>query len=119
MTDEVYFFGCWNESGHHLWDVRRGHVRNPERLRIPADTDLDGGPMFLPPERLGDGALTYLPACNVTILAWWGSPWDGRGKVNNAIVARGFHSDDEVWVAFERLYPSLAALSRPNVKARP
>lgn len=89
---EVFYFGCNEQSGHHLIDRHGRHIghHDAERFRIPRDHDLDGGPMFLPdPEKVGTGALTYLPACDVTVLAWWGSPWDKRGKVNTAVLVRG------------------------------
>lgn len=116
---EVYYFGCWEQAGHHMRDSSRRSISQHEaaRLGIPSDHDLDGGPMFLPqPERKGIGMLTYLPACNVTVLAWWGSPWDQRGAVNAAVLVRGQHDADAVWQAFEVAYPSLAPkLQRPTL----
>lgn len=118
---EVYYFGCWGKAGHHLRDASKHSLGQHEsdRLRIPRDFDLDGGPVFLPhPERVGSGALTYLPACNITVLAWWGSPWDKRGAVNSAILVRGQHDADAAWEAFQERFPQLSvALQKPTMAA--
>lgn len=115
---EVYYFGCWEQAGHHLRDRSGRSIGDHEstRLRIPRDFDLDGGPLFLPhPERVGRGAVTYLPACNVTVLAWWGSPWDKRGAVNSAVILRGRHDADGAWTAFTEAFPRLASqLMKPE-----
>lgn len=117
---EVYYFGCKDRAGHYLHDSSLRLVRDPRKLRIPSEHDLDGGPMFLPhPEKKGSGALTYLPACDITVLAWWGNPWDSRGAVNTAVLVRGKHDAEAVWTAFTKECPYLAAkLERPNVFAR-
>lgn len=109
--DNVYFFGCNEQSGHHLYP------------RVDFNTQLyhvsraiDGCPMLLPPESIGAGALTYLPAIDMTDLAWWGSPWDSRPGVNNHVLVRGQHDADAVWKAFEVAFPRLAQkLQRPSV----
>lgn len=118
---EVYYFGCQNQAGHHLRDRTGRSIGDHDsvRLRIPRDFDLDGGPLFLPfPERKGQGAITYLPACDITVLAWWGNPWDSRGAVNTAVLMRGKHDYDSVWRAFEEAFPSLAPkLPRPQLSS--
>ena len=117
---EVYFFGCWNASGHFLRDQAKQLVRDAKRLRIPSDIVLDGGPMFLPPEKVGTGALTYLPACDITLLAWWGNPFDTRPGTNNAILIRGAYGRDSMWHEFSQAFPTLAPkLERPIVLAVP
>lgn len=84
---------------------------------IPRDHNLDGTPIFLPfPERVGEGALTYLPGTDRTVLAWWGSPFDSRGKVNNTIICAGRLSAGEVWLAFGSAFPALVMkLTFPSV----
>jgi hypothetical protein len=81
------------------------------KLRVPAAATLDGTPIFLPyPERAGNGALTYLPANDRSILAWWGgSPWDSRPGVNSAIIVAGRASVAEIWARFVTAFPQLAA----------
>lgn len=117
---EVYYFGCNERAGHHLH--RAGHWRTidyheAQTMRVPSAEAMDGGAIFLPyPEQRGLGALTYLPANDLTVLAWWGSPWDSRGAVNTAVMVRGQHDVDAVWAAFEQAFPLIAPkLSRPEV----
>lgn len=117
---EVYFFGCLGRAGHFLH--RAGHWRTldyheAQKMRVPSDSALDGGASFLPlPECRGEGALTYLPANDLTVLAWWGSPWDNRGAVNSAVMVRGKHDADAVWSAFEQAFPEFAPkIERPRI----
>lgn len=118
---EVYYFGCDGQAGHHLratsgWRTLSSH--DAQRLRVPADHALDGGAAFLPyPEKKGVGALTYCPANDLTVLAWWGNPWDERGAVNNAVMVRGQHDFDSLWSAFEKAFPNIAPkLSKPTIR---
>ena len=83
-------------------------VRSTDRLRIPSPRDLDCSSMLLPPENVGAGSLTYLPACNITVLAWWGSPFDARPGANNAILIRGQFSLNSLWHEFTKSFPTLA-----------
>ena len=120
MSDPVFFFGCNEQTGHHLISGQMGmSVRDFEcdRYMIPKDHHLDGTFIFLPrPERKGEGALTYLPGTDRTVLAWWGSPFDARGAVNNAIIVFGKATVDEVWAKFTARYPRLAQLlPRPTI----
>jgi hypothetical protein len=86
------------------------HDDQADRLGVPRGRELDGGPLFLPrPEKNGDGALTFLPAPNLTILAWWGSPFDTRGAVNNAIITSGLQSAETCWARFCVAFPLLSA----------
>jgi hypothetical protein len=115
----VLYWGCWGAPGHFLYAPGKQTVHDfeCERLRVPRDYMLDASWLFLPqPELVGRGARTYLPACDRTILAWWGSPWDLRGKVNAAVIVDGVHSADVCWERFRRYFPELAAqLTRPDV----
>lgn len=97
--------------------------RNPNRLEIqnlPSIPQLDASKLFLPsPEQIGVGCLTYLPAMNLSVLAWWGNnPWDDRPKVNSAIIVEGYHSDaNALWDHFSKHFPELAErLKQPVVK---
>jgi hypothetical protein len=119
---EVYFFGCLGQAGHYLHRARHWRTldhHEAKQMRVPSDHALDGSAIFLPfPELKGNGALTYLPANDLTVLAWWGSPWDGRGAVNSAILVRGRHDVDAVWQAFEKAFPEFAPkMPRPTVTA--
>lgn len=114
---EVYYFGCKDRAGHHLHasSGRSVSYHDAPRLRVPCM--MDGDAAFLPyPEKIGEGALTYLPANDLTILAWWGNPWDSRPGVNNSVMVRGRHDLDAVWSVFEQTFHDLAPkLKKPNV----
>lgn len=76
---------------------------------MPTAAQLDGGRLFLPhPEKIGSGAITYLPAPHLTVLAWWGNnPWDNRGKVNSAVITNGELRDEILWHKFGQYFPEL------------
>ncbi len=120
MSTNIVFFGCWGDAGHFLWNPDKSWVsdRDVRRLSLPTAGDLDGSDLFLPrPEVIGHGAMTYLPAPNLTVLAWWGgSPWDSRPNVNNAIITTGEFNDLVLWNLFTRYFEELAGLmKRPDV----
>lgn len=116
----VFYFGCNGKPGHYLFDqYGRGlDGHRADHLMLPRDSCLDGSPVFLPPEKVGIGALTYLPANDRTVLAWWGSPWDKRGRVNTAVIVTGKHTADQVWEQFVRFMPAIAEhLKMPTIVA--
>lgn len=94
----------------------------------PDASDLDANQLILPsPEVKGNGAITYLPAIDRTVFAWWGSPWDSRPKVNSAILDHGRLNLATLWQHFAQQFPPIhAALTayysehgRPRVVAAP
>lgn len=124
MSDDVFFFGCWDEAGHFLWGQDGRHIREWEtkKLGIPDAPDLDTSKFLLPAGKDGfrpdlyEGVLTYLPAMKVTILAWWGSggsdgkAWDSRGDVNSMIIVKGCVAlSSDVWRLFKERFPELEA----------
>jgi hypothetical protein len=119
---DILYFGCHERAGHFIWG-RYGQVRefDRERWKYPSAASLDASVIFLPrPEKVGTGALTYLPAADKTILAWWGSPWDTRGNVNAALIAIGRLSADDCWARFEVRLPQIAKhLTKPLVVRQP
>ena len=114
------YFGCWNEAGHFLWEPGRRSVRDfdAKRMRVPTANNLDGSELFLPrPERPGTGCLTYLPAINRTVLAWWGSPWDKRGAVNAAFITNGNLGETATWQRFVQHFRDLSdEIERPTIE---
>ena len=42
MTDDAFYFGCWSEVGHYLFDP---NGRNSER-RIPVDFPVENGDIW-------------------------------------------------------------------------
>lgn len=119
MSARLWFFGCRDQAGHYLTAPNGQGVRDFEadNLNIPRAAELDGSVIFLPfPEIIGRGALTYLPANDRTVLAWWGSPWDSRGKVNNALIGAGYMTADALWQHAAQQMPSLMArLAMPTI----
>ena len=114
----IVYFGCWDRPGHFLWNQNKQWVsdRDIERLLLPTAGTLDGSRLFLPyPEKVGAGAVTYLPAPDRTVLAWWGlNLWDQRGAVNSAIITNGNLDQTEMWQRFAGYFPELAEkLTRP------
>jgi hypothetical protein len=106
----VLFWGCNGDTGHYLWSPR-GKVSDLEceRLNFPTRGQLDCNPMLLPhPERFGDAALTYLPAIDRTVVAWWGNRWDKRPKTNNAILIAGRANEIVCGQKFRAAFPLLA-----------
>jgi hypothetical protein len=118
--DFVLHWGCRDRPGHALTYPHGGFVRDfeCEGLMVPRPHHLDGTILFLPqPEEPGHGALTYLPAPDRTILAWWDRTFDKRGRCNMAIIASGKRSADECWQLFTESFHDLAAqLQKPSIK---
>lgn len=114
----IAYFGCWNEPGHYLKMPGNRKPYSDEQKKLPSPGHLDGSILFLPrPEKVGVGAITYLPGPNLTVLAWWGSPFDRRGAVNSAVIVSGHvRSLDAIWGSFEKHFPELAGrLRRPEI----
>ncbi len=109
----IVYFGCWGRAGHFLHLPGGQHVYDHQirEMSLPTAAQLDASELFLPqPEKVGTGAVTYLPAIDRTILAWWGNnPWDKRGKVNAAIITNGNLGRTEIWQRFTKHFPDLSA----------
>ncbi len=118
-NENTFYFGCWGQAGHFLWNSHRQYVSDHDirRLKLPTASQLDGTTLFLPQEVIGKGAITYLPGPNLTVFAWWGNnPWDERGKVNNAIITMGDTGKSVTWKMFTRYFPGLAnVLKLPEI----
>ncbi len=108
----IVYFGCWGAAGHYLWLPNKNTLYRHEsdKLSIPSAEKLDATALFLPhPEKVGAGVITYLPAPNLTVLAWWGNnPWDERGKVNSAVITNGDVGEIALWQRFVRYFPDLS-----------
>jgi len=113
----VYYFGCWGQAGHYLHHPS-GRTLYDRPLNVPlSDSELDCNEKLLPlKEKVGDGKLTYLSNWDFTVISWWGSPWDKRGKVNTSILVKGKHDVDSAWDLFQRVFPDLAPkLTKPTI----
>lgn len=117
----IVHFGCRGQARHYLTfpSGRMADERTRDReLNLPRLAELDCSWAFLSrPEEAGHGALTYLPTLHRTVLAWWGSPYDLRGKANQAVIAAGRLTMDELWARFVNEFPDLAHLARPVLVA--
>lgn len=105
---KMIYFGCWKDAGHFIWFPNWEQKRNfeIEKLRLPQGYYLDATMLFLPEvERVGTGMITYLPAPDLTVIAWWGSAFDKRGKVNCALIVEGKKNLDEAWQLFKENFP--------------
>ncbi len=116
----IVYFGCWSYAGHFLWGSGRRSLSDlvAAKMLIPIASHLDGSKQFLPhPEKIGTGSITYLPAPNRTILAWWGNnPWDQRGAVNSAIITNGKLGQVAMWQRFVKHFPDLSEqLKQPTI----
>lgn len=116
----LLYFGCWGQAGHYLFDRNKRSIYDSRAEGLPFNHEaLDGSSVFLPnPERRGIGALTHVVRGDdaYTVFAWWGSPFDTRGRVNAAIIASGWDSADELWRRFSIVYEPLAKLlSKPII----
>ena len=113
------YFGCLRKPGHHLFrpDGRSMSGFEARSERWPEPSSLDANPLLLPiQEQAGRAICTYLPAINVTVLAWWGSPFDSRPKVNSAVLIRGLYSGPQVWEHFCSAFRELAEeLTPPEI----
>lgn len=121
MTDKAFVlhFGCRNKPGHYLTFPNGSTVRDFEAdtLNVPRVYQYDGAHLFLPrPEKPGNGAITYLPATDRTVLAWWDRTFDARGGCNMAVIASGRLTPDEIWSRFCGHFADLAPkLTRPTI----
>lgn len=115
----ILFFGCINRAGHYLWLPNLNKISESEahNMKVPTARQLDNTCFFLPrPEKVGTSQLTYLPAPDLSVLAWWGNnPWDKRGAVNSAIITNGELGTVAMWQRFVRYFPDLSVeLSVPQ-----
>lgn len=103
---DVYYNGCWGETGHYLWDRTRRKAYS-----VPADFPvaphvLDSG--FLPPgQPQVEGRATLCHVNGWTVLAFWDRSVDTRGKSNSAFVARGTLDFDAMVAAAKAAFPSV------------
>lgn len=115
----VYYFGCWRESGHYLWKPGRSHAWDDERNGVLPWKFIDG---CLPPARRGrpdsrgyrsvereapqgHAALHYKEGW--TAFAFWDRSVDTRGGCNSAFFVRGIHSWEDALRIAKAKFPSV------------
>lgn len=111
---KMYFFGCNQQAGHHLYGPGGRWVHVDVRKELPFRYEnLDGGILLPRPEKVGSGTLMYL--FGWTILSWWGNPFDTRPGVCNAILVEGAWRLGFVEERFSTEFPELSKqLKMPN-----
>ena len=123
---EVLFFGRNQRAGHFLWidDHRTAYSNDSCKMKTFNTGKVsyyDGSDFILPrPEVVGTGAITFFPHLGCTVLAWWGSPFDRRGAVNNSIIITGYIKSENplfaIWELFEQAFPILSKkLTKPEI----
>lgn len=114
MSKDIYYFGCWDTSGHYLHDVYGNTGRSQDvkdELPFPW-TELDG--TFCPGANAedskqveGSAKLTHVEGW--TILAFWDRTVDTRGNSHSTYVMRGKHTGEEMLEAIKQNFPGVHA----------
>lgn len=112
-----YYFGCWGDVGHYLWD---GDQRPPRMLRpaavLPAALHQLDAPYpphaelkYVPPELQvqGLGRLSHVDGW--TVLAFWDRSVDRRPGSHSTFVAEGAHGYDAMVALCRARFPSVWA----------
>jgi hypothetical protein len=104
----IYFFGCYQNLGHYLYEAgRRYHVQNPG---LPwTDNELDGGlaPKNRDEQTLGRATLHH--RAGWTAMAMWDRSLDQRFNSNAAFIARGEHGFGEMLRLAREGFPDVLA----------
>jgi hypothetical protein len=126
---DLFYFGCWNEPGHHLWTRHRRFASGPDACpeSFSNGKHLDTG--FCPkpgarsarneryysgPQTEGSAALHHLDGW--TILSFWDRSVDKRGGCNSAFVVRGEHTFEDVVGLAKTWFPSVWARFKFEVR---
>jgi len=140
---DVFYFGCWNESGHYLFGPHGGRVESADRdvEHYGDHRHLDG--TLAPRRHKRTGAIVWtsmapktdrleylseeLPQgqflrhdldTGLTAIQWWDrTQGDERGACNSTVLARGKRTSAEMLALLAEHFPTvLANLARANVK---
>jgi len=113
----IYYFGCWNGVGHHLW-LSNGRQCDEVRAMLPwnqIDSDLAPGLRdrrdgYCAPSEQIEGRAALHHKDGWTALAWWDRSVDARHGSNSALIA------DETLTVAQMLEAGTKAF--PRVMAR-
>lgn len=107
MSTPLYFFGCWDDGGHHLYGPDGNRIPKPARLGIPfRPPDLDSN--FAPKDpRQTESRATVTHLRGWTIVAWWDRAGDSRPDSNSAFLMKGEHTLTAVLLEAGEQYPEL------------
>jgi hypothetical protein len=105
----IYYWGCWEQAGHHLWSRHPGqppHAALPRWLAQPWRTRLDAGLLAAiepgPPVQL-----VYAQLDGWTAIAWWDRTVDDRPGSNSAFLAPELLSEDEILARAQVDWPEI------------
>ena len=123
MIAGIYYFGCWDGTGHHLW-TSDGRFA-PHTLRLPwtgLDGTLCGDPALADMRGRSSREPLYWPGDDAhqpqgvarlhhrdgwTALAWWDRSEDRRYGSNSAFVAEGTLTAAEIVERGAGAFPSV------------
>lgn len=99
---EAYFFGCWSEKGHYLYDEHARTVSD----RLPwFEAGLDGS--FQPrPEQWGSSRLWWTEG-PWTVFAFWDRTVDGRPSSCAAFVLEGILTRSDCYAIVAKRFPAI------------
>lgn len=121
LMNEVYFFGCWNDSfGHYLWRInkqlnRYESIRHEHVLPWPKiDGTLTPPTLFTEQEHEGNAALHHHDGW--TALAWWDRSVDKRHNSNAALFTSGTYDAATMLELGRKHFPSCMARMTYEIK---
>lgn len=98
-------------SERHAYDELQRYVSDRHLIEYGWLTpqQLDRSKIYLPPARLQHRArLTRLVRMDLSVLAWWGSPFSKDPDANTALQVRGNLGADQIWRLFNLRQKELA-----------
>lgn len=137
MSDNCFYFGCWNKAGHFLFSPGGGYVSEERSIvYYNGDTHLDG--TLAPQRRDQTGELVWAGMGTTrdersrigyrsseypqgqflrheldngfTAIQWWDrNQGDKRGACNSTVLLRGKHTSAEMLAALAEHFPNVLA----------
>lgn len=112
MKDKLFFFGCWTNLGHHLFNTRAISV-SADRAGLPwAEPDMDQCPGWrkskdvnFPEDQQIEGRAKLHHKDGWTALAWWDRSVDHRYGSNAGLYAQGTFTADEMIQLGQTYFP--------------
>lgn len=109
----MFYFGCWGDTGHYLWNRERRYTRegdcpfDPFYPRVEGHAHIDG--VFCPKNRQVQGEATVTVKDGWTILAFWDRSVDHRPNSNSAFIERGAFTFEEMVSRAKAEFPAIWA----------
>ena len=103
----MLFFGCWEQSGHYLWDRDRRYLA-PRETSCPLKSSEIVG-VFAPRGGEDERRLQLTHVHGWTVLAMWDRSIDTRPGSNAAFLESGTLTVDQMIATAERQFPTIAA----------